>query len=176
MVAEDQTPSSSSMVIVRATNLSNRSGKDRQNMVGLLEKNLKAALSESNTEFSEIRSVDDVILIAAQDNEAAAKVASRVFGVESATPAITTRIDADAIVESALSFLLNNHQNGISVVFELIGMVPESISPRAFEDDLYEILLKKLEGIGTEFKSSLPQLQIWIEMIQENGRKYFDVK
>lgn len=169
MVAEDQTPSSSSMVVVRTTNLSNRSDKDCQNMVGLLEKNLKAALSESNTEFSEICSIDDVILIAAQDNEAAAKVTSRVFGVESASPAITTRIDADEIVESALPFLLNNHQNGISVVFELIGMVPESISPRAFEDDLYEILLKKLEGIGTEFKSSLPQLQIWIEIIQENA-------
>ena len=89
-----------SAVIVRANIPGRKSAEDRQRLLLILERNLKAALEERKLNFSDIQILQDTIVIIGKNPNVISETASMVFGVVSVSSAQVTKDQSGTISTS----------------------------------------------------------------------------
>ncbi|UCE09228.1 MAG: tRNA 4-thiouridine(8) synthase ThiI [Candidatus Thorarchaeota archaeon] len=158
-----------SAVLVRFGEIGIKSDQTRKRMIRLLIQHIQAALTESGVNFSKVRSEYGRIFIETNDASAAAQEASRVFGVVSTSPVVTTSASLDSIIDegTSLAKLKFEKKKSFAVGSRRVGT--HDFSSQEIREKLGAHILKNLKELDLEVDLSSPDQSIYVEVRDENA-------
>ncbi len=159
-------------VILRFGEIGIKSNQTRRRMTKLLINQVESALKENEVSFEKINSVYGRLYIETHEAEKAAKVAARVFGVVSTSPAIETSAEMKEILDTGEQLVRAEFKKGLSFAVGARRIGTHVFSSQNIREQLGERILDSLPELELKVNLSNPEQSVYIE-VRENKAHIF---
>jgi len=159
-------------VILRFGEIGIKSNQTRRRMTKLLINQVESALKENEVSFEKINSVYGRLYIETHEAEKAAKVAARVFGVVSTSPAIETSAEMKEILDTGEQLARAEFKKGLSFAVGARRIGTHVFSSQNIREQLGERILDSLPELELKVNLSNPEQSVYIE-VRENKAHIF---
>ena len=158
-----------SSVLVRFGEIGIKSKQTRRRMTKMLAERIHAALKEHDVPFDKVRREYGRIFIETSAAERAAQVASRVFGVVSTSPVVTTSAEVKDILDVGEKLALAKFKKGHSFAVDGRRSGTHDYSSQEIRGLLGERLLEGHPELELSVDLSNPEQSIYIEVRDEKA-------
>ncbi|MFW9844163.1 MAG: tRNA uracil 4-sulfurtransferase ThiI [Candidatus Thorarchaeota archaeon] len=163
-----------SSVLVRFGEIGIKSKQTRRRMTRMLADRIRSALKEYEVPFDKVRNEYGRIFIETTSAEQAAQVTSRVFGVVSTSPVITTSAEIKDILDVGEKLALSKFKKGLSFAVEGRRYGAHEYSSQEVRGLLGERLLEEHPELELTVDLSNPEQSIYLEVRDERTYIFID--
>lgn len=154
-------------ILLRHSGMRIESQQKRRNVIALLARHVRTALREKNIPFTKVRTMNERIFVETLEATAAARAASRVFGVVSASPVAATPADIHQILEAGLIMARNTFRKTLAFTVSVRQVDINSHSSLDIREKLSEHILEGLPELRLRADSMTPDRTISVEVIYD---------
>ncbi|MFW9975898.1 MAG: tRNA uracil 4-sulfurtransferase ThiI [Candidatus Thorarchaeota archaeon] len=159
-------------VILRFGEIGIKSNQTRRRMTKLLIDHVESALRESKIPYEKVSSVYGRLYIETREAEKAARVAAKVFGVVSTSPAIETSAEMKKILDTGEQIARTEFKKGMSFAIGARRIGTHVFSSQDIREQLGERILDRLPELELEVNLSNPEQSVYVE-VRENKAHIF---
>ena len=154
-------------ILLRHSGMRIESQQKRRPVIALLARHVRTALGEKNIPVTKVRTMNGQIFVETPESTAAARVASRVFGVVSASPVAATPADMHQILEVGLTMARDTFGKNLAFAVSVRQVDIDSLSSQDIGKKLSEHILEGLPELKLRVDSMTPDRTIIVEVIDD---------
>ncbi|NHJ13351.1 MAG: tRNA 4-thiouridine(8) synthase ThiI [Candidatus Thorarchaeota archaeon] len=158
-----------SAVLLRYGEIAIKSKQTRRRMEDMLVSNVRAALLENKIAFTNIRKEYGRVFIVTSEAERAAAIASRVFGVVSASPVVVIEAKLDKILDVGEAIARSHFQPDASFAVGGRRVGTHGFSSQEMRGKLGERILEGIPELRLSVDLTDPSQTIYVEVRNENA-------
>ncbi|MFQ5833786.1 MAG: tRNA uracil 4-sulfurtransferase ThiI [Candidatus Thorarchaeota archaeon] len=163
-----------SAVLLRYGEIGIKSKQTRRRMTDLLVKHIRSALREKQVKFSKVRKEYGRIFVESKDVDNAAKVASQVFGIVSASPVVVLPAQLETIIETGQAMASNSFEKGRSFAVGARRIGTHEFSSQDIREELGARILDGLPDLELRVDLTSPEQSIYVEVRDESAYLFTD--
>ncbi|MHA1484163.1 MAG: THUMP domain-containing protein, partial [Candidatus Thorarchaeota archaeon] len=146
-----------STVLLRFGEIGIKSKQTRRRMVSLLVKHVRTALKETKVSFIKVRREYGRIFIETDEAAEAAKVASQVFGIVSASPVVVVSSDMDTILATGGAMAKEQFTKGSTFAVDARRVGTHDYTSQDIRAKLGERILEGLPELNLKVNLTAPE-------------------
>ncbi|MFW9800440.1 MAG: tRNA uracil 4-sulfurtransferase ThiI [Candidatus Thorarchaeota archaeon] len=163
-----------SAVLLRYGEIGIKSKQTRRRMTDLLVKHIRSALKEKQVKFSKVRKEYGRIFVESKDVDNAARVASRVFGIVSASPVVVVPAQLDTILETGQAMARSSFEKGRSFAVGARRIGTHEFSSQDVREKLGARILTGLPDLKLRVDLTSPEQSIYVEVRDDSAYLFTD--
>ncbi len=163
-----------SAVLLRYGEIGIKSKQTRRRMTDLLTKHIRSALREKQVKFSKVRKEYGRIFVESKDVDNAARVASRVFGIVSASPVVVIPAQLDTILKTGQAMARNSFEKGRSFAVGARRVGTHEFSSQDVREKLGAQILTGLPDLKLRVDLTSPEQSIYVEVRDDSAYLFTD--
>lgn len=153
-----------STVLLRFGEIGIKSKQTRRRMTSLLVKHVRTALKGNGVAFTKVRKEYGRIFIETEEAAEAAKAASKVFGIVSASPVVVVSSDMDTILATGGAMAKEQFAKGSTFAVDARRLGTHDYTSQDIRAKLGERILEGLPELNLKVNLTAPEESIYVEV------------